>query len=112
MFFITALLNPKLLLTFQIEQLQFKTFAIFWSRVGSEIAKDWPADLSTVFDQHCHGEVLDIGPGTGCQLHRFRKAFEAGKIKQIYGIEPCEDMHDRLREKATEVFDVKDCKSF
>ena len=84
MFFITALLNPKLLLTFQIEQLQFKTFAIFWSRVGSEIAKDWPADLSTVFDQHCHGEVLDIGPGTGCQLHRFRKAFEAGKIKQIF----------------------------
>lgn len=40
----------------------------------------------------CNGVVLDVGPGSGTQLH----LFDAIKCTKIYGIEPAMDMHPDL----------------
>jgi SAM-dependent methyltransferase len=42
------------------------------------------------------GIVLDIGPGTGTQLHLFTPS----KIEKIYGAEPAIDMHLALKQSA------------
>lgn len=42
------------------------------------------------------GLVLDIGPGTGTQLHLFIPS----KVQKIYGAEPAVDMHGELRRNA------------
>lgn len=42
------------------------------------------------------GKVLDLGPGSGEQLHRY----SADTIEVCYGIEPVEDMHRDLKMRA------------
>jgi SAM-dependent methyltransferase len=42
------------------------------------------------------GIVLDIGPGTGIQLHKFTPS----KITKCYGAEPAVDMHPELKHTA------------
>jgi SAM-dependent methyltransferase len=42
------------------------------------------------------GIVLDVGPGTGTQLHLFNPK----KISKMYGVEPAVDMHPELKENA------------
>lgn len=42
------------------------------------------------------GTVLDVGPGTGTQLH----LFDPSKITVMYGVEPAIDMHAELRRNA------------
>jgi tRNA A58 N-methylase Trm61 len=37
--------------------------------------------------------VLELGPGSGNQLHRF----DTSKVSKIYGIEPNIDLHEALR---------------
>jgi SAM-dependent methyltransferase len=44
----------------------------------------------------CKGVVLDVGPGSGTQLH----LFDAIKITKIYGVEPSVDMHADLLKNA------------
>jgi SAM-dependent methyltransferase len=44
----------------------------------------------------CKGVVLDVGPGSGTQLH----LFDAIKITKIYGIEPAVDLHPELLKNA------------
>ncbi|KAK6370233.1 hypothetical protein LTR64_005473 [Lithohypha guttulata] len=63
--------------------------------------------LQPILDEHCRGKVLDIGPGSGFQLKRFKTAFEAGKIDEIYAVEPGTEMHDQLKGEAIKVFGGK-----
>lgn len=100
--------NPRLLFTGKIDEIRSKAFAVFWSIAGRGIANDFPSpDLDNIINQYCHGDVLDIGPGSGFQLKRFRQALVTGQINRIYGVEPNEDMHDRLKAEAIKVFHGK-----
>lgn len=47
---------------------------------------------------HCHGVVLDIGPGSGEWL----SLFPSHQITKIYGVEPNRDHHPALRQKIKE----------
>lgn len=72
---------------------------------GASIAKDFPSpELDNIMNKHCHGCVLDIGPGAGFQLQRFKGAFSSGQIQRIYGVEPSVEMHNQLRVEAVKVF--------
>jgi SAM-dependent methyltransferase len=42
------------------------------------------------------GTVLDVGPGSGTQLH----LFDASKITEMYGVEPAIDLHAELLRNA------------
>jgi SAM-dependent methyltransferase len=42
------------------------------------------------------GTVLDVGPGSGTQLH----LFDASKITKMYGVEPAADLHAELLRNA------------
>lgn len=75
-----------------------------WAVVGRPIANDFPPALETMINVKCHGKVLDVGPGSGFQLKRFKGAFQAGRIERIYGVEPGVDMHDQLRAQAIRTF--------
>lgn len=75
-----------------------------WRFLGGKLADDFPSGLDPIINEKCHGKVLDIGPGAGFQLKRFKDAFQAGKIEQIYGVEPSDDMHDELRAEAIKIF--------
>lgn len=68
-------------------------------------ADDFPSPrLDNIMNELCHGVVLDIGPGSGFQLKRFKGAHQLHKIEVIYGVEPGEEMHDQLRAEATNIF--------
>jgi SAM-dependent methyltransferase len=45
------------------------------------------------------GTVLDVGPGSGTQLH----LFDASKITKMYGVEPAADLHAELLRNAEKV---------
>lgn len=103
-FALTVLLNPFTALRLEIDKLRSKQFAMCWSVLGKPLSNDFPPALETMINVKCHGKVLDIGPGSGFQLKRFRGAFQAGRIEQIYGVEPGVDMHDQLRAHAIGIF--------
>lgn len=42
--------------------------------------------------------VLDLGPATGNQITRFDKS----RVQTIYGVEPMESVHGRLRKRVEE----------
>ncbi|PKY06192.1 S-adenosyl-L-methionine-dependent methyltransferase [Aspergillus campestris IBT 28561] len=54
------------------------------------------SDLIPSILAHASGLVLDVGPGTGTQLPLLRSP----AIETIYGAEPCQGLHDELRERA------------
>ena len=56
-----------------------------------------PGNIAQLLSQ-CRGLVLDIGPGSGEQLHRFN----FNNITAMYGAEPAADLHPGLRTKAYE----------
>jgi ubiquinone/menaquinone biosynthesis C-methylase UbiE len=67
--------------------------------VGKLAAEDTPKSLNAHID-NLHGVVLDVGPGSGTQLFRFKDAAE--NISAIYAIEPNSLLHKSLAEKAKE----------
>lgn len=56
-----------------------------------------PPELTPLLSS-LHGIVLDIGPGSGDQLHRYSSS--ASTVKAIYGAEPAVDLHPQLAQKA------------
>lgn len=71
-------------------------FATFWKQFGPVCAADVPASFPPLLAQS-KGVILDVGPGTGEQVHRFS---HPENITAIYGVEPGVSMHDKLREAA------------
>lgn len=51
---------------------------------------------TTALMNSASGTVLDVGPGTGTQLH----LFDPSKIRKMYGVEPAVDMHPELGRNA------------
>lgn len=104
-FFLTSMLNPRLVLTFQIDEIRSKAFAKFYMLVGKTFADDFPSpDLDNMITEHCRGKVLDVGPGAGYQIKRFRGAHQRGQIERIYGVEPGTEMHGELRSATVQTF--------
>lgn len=104
---LAALLHPGQLMSLNIDKIQSQAFALCWSVLGGIVSNDVPEGLQELLDEHCTGRVLDIGPGSGFQLKRFKPAFEAGKIREIYAVEPGLEMHDQLKAEAIKVFGGK-----
>lgn len=78
---------------------------MFWQLFGKMLADDFPSpDLDNMMTEHCRGTVLDIGPGGGYQLKRFKGAYQHGKIEMICGVEPGTDMHAELKSQAVSTF--------
>ncbi len=59
-------------------------------------AKDTPASLEPILVRSS-GVILDVGPGGGHQIYRFKNV---EGIKAVYGAEPSESMHSALKDRA------------
>jgi SAM-dependent methyltransferase len=73
--------------------------------MSAEISPDVTPLLSTL-----RGTVLDIGPGSGVQLHRYTSS----SMRAIYGAEPAIKLHPRLEMKAMDAglgdkYHILDC---
>ncbi|KIX05010.1 uncharacterized protein Z518_05882 [Rhinocladiella mackenziei CBS 650.93] len=97
-FILTFVLNPLLPLT-NFSSYKEKTFARFWLAFGPALSAHVPAALPRLLAQS-RGIVLDIGPGSGEQLHHFSRP---ENITAIYGVEPGVSLHERLRAAAEKV---------
>jgi SAM-dependent methyltransferase len=85
--------QPSLLLN--IPKIRDLAFSRFWLANGAALAVDMPPELSPLLDT-LHSKVLDIGPGSGDQLHRY----SAAKVDAIYGAEPASKLHAQLLTKS------------
>lgn len=61
------------------------------------LSEEMPPELDEYLKK-VRGSVLDIGPGSGEQVHRFN----AHNITRAYGAEPCLHLHTKLLAKARE----------
>ena len=63
--------------------------------MGPMVSTDMPGGIPELLST-VSGVVLDVGPGSGEQLHHF----DADKIERVYGCEPAEGLHAGLRASA------------
>ncbi|CAG8931746.1 unnamed protein product [Penicillium salamii] len=92
----------------QTQRLRDEAFGRFWIDFSSprEVPPDSdsneppaPVGSSALIPPLLHtasGVVLDIGPGTGTQMH----LLTSPSITALYGAEPCTSLHSAIREKA------------
>jgi SAM-dependent methyltransferase len=52
---------------------------------------------------HMSGIVLDLGPGTGSQLPLMKPLVKGGKVRKIYGAEPCTFLHQQLQTNVDDI---------
>lgn len=65
------------------------------ARAGAKLSVDMPGKIVSILPS-AHGIVLDVGPGSGEQLSRFKTS----AIKRAYGVEPCVHLHEKLLESS------------
>jgi SAM-dependent methyltransferase len=87
--------QPSILLN--IPKFRDMAFSRFWLANGAALSADMPAELSPLLSS-LHGTVLDIGPGSGEQLHRYSST----AVDKIYGVEPASKLHLKLQSKAND----------
>jgi len=92
--FTTFLSNPLLPLH-DFQTFRHKSFAKLWAEYGSDWSTEMPKGTAELMNS-ASGIVLDVGPGTGTQLH----LFDPNKIRKMYGVEPAVDMHHQLSRNA------------
>jgi SAM-dependent methyltransferase len=105
---------------FKVTELRYKSFARLWAAkgqflphsnhvpvlpclrvhktdidTGEAMSVEMPGPITALL-QTCSGTVLDIGPGSGEMLSRF----VPHRITAMYGAEPAEDLHPKLKENA------------
>jgi len=89
---VTTAANNPLLIIQDFETFKHKAFAKLWAACGQMMSEEMPAGTVELL-RSTSGVVLDVGPGTGTQLH----LFDPSKIQMMYGVEPAVDMHAELR---------------
>ena len=94
-FALTFLGNPLLPVT-NFTAFKDKAFSRLLLSIGPAFAAGTPALLPTLLAQS-KGVILDVGPGSGDQVHRFT---DRENITAIYGVEPAVGLHTALREAA------------
>jgi SAM-dependent methyltransferase len=72
-----------------------RAFTTFWTQCGPALSTDPPAPLCPLLSS-MSGTVLDLGPGSGEQLH----LYPSSQITKAYGIEPAVGLHLQLKGKA------------
>ena len=92
----TALTSPLTL--FNIPELKSRAFSHFWLANGAALSADMPGDIDSIL-KTVQGVILDVGPGSGEQLHRFN----ARRITMAYGAEPTLGLHELLAQNAEKV---------
>ncbi|OJD31863.1 phospholipid methyltransferase [Diplodia corticola] len=85
--------EPGLLL--QLSKLRGRAFSRFWMAYGESMSEVM-ADDAVALMRSLRGTVLDLGPGTGEQLVRLTPSH----LTRVYGAEPAEQFHGRLRANA------------
>ncbi|KAF2089917.1 S-adenosyl-L-methionine-dependent methyltransferase [Saccharata proteae CBS 121410] len=85
--------EPGVLL--HISKLRERAFSRFWMTYGPSMSTDMPKPTQELL-RTVRGTVLDVGPGSGEQLHLFTPA----NITRMYGAEPADKLHDQLRVNA------------
>ncbi|KAL2430510.1 hypothetical protein ABEF95_009289 [Exophiala dermatitidis] len=94
-FILTFLLSPTLPFH-DFSSYKERAFARLWTCFGPLCARDTPPPLFPLLAQS-KGLILDVGPGTGEQIHRFT---HPENIVAIYGVEPGISMHEQLKQAA------------
>jgi len=94
-FFVTTLLDSPTLLVTDFEKFKHKSFAKLWGAYGQAMSDEMPPGTIELIET-ASGVVLDLGPGTGTQLHLYTPS----KITKVYGAEPAVDMHAELKRSA------------
>ncbi|KAL2400080.1 hypothetical protein ABEF93_005117 [Exophiala dermatitidis] len=94
-FILTFLLSPTLPFH-DFSSYKERAFARLWTCFGPLCARDTPPSLFPLLSQS-KGLILDVGPGTGEQIHRFS---HPENIVAIYGVEPGISMHEQLKAAA------------
>lgn len=93
----------SLLVTFKISTLlspsSFKDawFARFWADYGSN-SRDCAPEYAILLTNQAYGVVIEVGPGNGAWVGLYDKE----KVTRIYGIEPNQEHHMKLRQKIIE----------
>ncbi|KAF2433142.1 S-adenosyl-L-methionine-dependent methyltransferase [Tothia fuscella] len=68
-----------------------KAFGALWARYGAAMSEEMPEGTIPLIAT-AQGVVLDIGPGSGTQLH----LFDPSKVTKVYGVEPAADLIPEL----------------
>jgi len=92
---VTTLASNPLLVIQDFQTFKHKAFAKLWAVYGQGMSEEMPLGTIELL-RSASGVVLDVGPGTGTQLH----LFNPNTIEKIYGVEPAVDMHPELRRNA------------
>ncbi|KAF2689758.1 hypothetical protein K458DRAFT_414013 [Lentithecium fluviatile CBS 122367] len=78
-----------------LTNVRMQSFARLWTYNGEAMSEEMPGPLDELLSR-CQGVILDIGPGSGELLRRFKTE----KISAIYGAEPAADLHAGLLRNA------------
>lgn len=87
--------QPSILLN--IPKFRDMAFSRFWLANGEALSGDMPLELTPLLSS-IHGMILDIGPGSGEQLHHYSSSM----VDKIYGAEPATKLHSKLQSKAND----------
>jgi SAM-dependent methyltransferase len=93
--FLRSFLAHPLLFFTSFETFKHKSFSRLWADYGETMSQEMPPGTGSLLAS-VSGVVLDVGPGSGTQLH----FFDPSKITKMYGVEPGVDMHAKLLENA------------
>ena len=80
---------------FNVTEVRLQSFARLWTRDGEAMSMEMPGPIDELLSR-CQGIILDIGPGSGELLRRFKTE----KISAIYGAEPAAALHPGLVKNA------------
>jgi len=80
-----------------LQTLRHRAFSKLWLAKGRAMSEEMPGKTVALIGI-ARGRVLDIGPGSGEQLHRFNA--KDGQVTELWGVEPATDMHPLLKETA------------
>ncbi|KAG0645824.1 Methyltransferase 7A [Hyphodiscus hymeniophilus] len=89
--------QPSLLI--DVSRFREQAFSRFWLANGEALSGDMPGELASLL-KTLRGAILDIGPGSGEQLHLYTSS--APNVDAIYGAEPAEKLHAKLAIKAND----------
>jgi SAM-dependent methyltransferase len=89
--------QPSLLLN--ISKFRETAFTRFWLANAEALSGDMPTELTPLLST-LRGTVLDIGPGSGEQLHLYTQSVSS--VDKIYGAEPAGNLHPMLTLKAND----------
>jgi SAM-dependent methyltransferase len=78
-----------------VTEVRLQSFARLWTHNGKAMSTELPGPVDELLSR-CQGVILDIGPGSGELLGRYKTE----KISAVYGAEPAAALHPGLVKNA------------